>query len=134
MTTLNRKLEISAFSALACCIINTKTMYNLTNKFLPFETTKNNCPTNIGFLVHLLVFLAYSYLSMTKVDKPNLLKLNYAITGALLVNFAYSSGVIDVVGKAIGTLENGCLTTKGNIVHSIIYGILLLAIMYLPDC
>jgi hypothetical protein len=131
--TLANKIRISASSALIAFAVHTHIAYNLTNNVLP--THSNNCPTPIGILLHTIVFAVISFLSMTNVDKPVDLKLTYSIYGALLLNFVFSDGMKAVTGSILPNIvgQNNCLTDSGTVLHSLVYGTLLVGMMYLPD-
>ena len=78
MSTFNKKINISLFSASLFLIINLPQTYILTDSLLPFKTFNRdkNCPTYYGMLFHTLVFALLSYASMGN-NKNWRLKLKY---------------------------------------------------------
>lgn len=128
------KLMISLMSAAFAFGINSKYAYNLTNSLVP-TVNSQGCPTGLGFLLHTLVFAVISYLRMRNLDKPDDVKLAYSIYGALILNFAFSSGMKTLVKMVIPSVvdSDNCLTMAGIGIHSLIYAGLLTGVMYLPD-
>lgn len=137
MATLQTKLNISLGSAFLFAVINSPILYKITTGILPLNLFNNttNCPTNVGLLVHTLVFLAISYLSMGNANIKKGIKLKHSIYGALIF-FLISSPTMysftsSVFGSSIASLS-GCPTMFGILLHALIYCAALVGVMYLP--
>ena len=125
MTTLQQKTMISAGSALLFFAINAPQTYELTDKLFPCKLIEGNCPTNIGILIHTLVFFTISFLTMGNVRINTLEKVKNALYGSLIFFFLSSPTVYGITG-------NRCPTLTQIIIHSILYFMTLVGVMYLP--
>lgn len=129
MSTLEKKFKISFNSALLFFVINLPQTYKLTNYISPIELYTNK-PTYNGLLVHTLAFFMVSYMTMG--DKPAELKIKYSLYGSLIFYFLSSSPLYCLTSKLFGNT-----TQVPNIMqillHSVIYCLTLVAVMYLPD-
>ena len=83
MSTFQDKLIISVFSAIIYVIVNLPQTYkfisNLTS--LNLYNISTNCPTNLGLLVHTIIFFVITYLSMLGAPQSAGLKLKFSIYG-----------------------------------------------------
>jgi hypothetical protein len=135
MSTLNKKIQISIFSGLIYFIVNLPETYKLTNKILN-SYTDNNCPTLIGSILHTCIFFIITYLSMYKSTKDNGIKLKHTVYGTLIYYFVSSPALYNISHILFGNTisdNNGCPTLLGILLHDIIYIIILIGIMYLPE-
>ena len=123
MATLKDKLSISLGSGALLLLLNTTMAYKLSGY------TVNNCPTLMGRYIHLLLFVAISYLTMPK-DKPE--KVKYSWYAFLIAFYVFSPQIITIVNSIINsTTQNGCLTPMGTVVHVLLYVAFLVGVMYL---
>lgn len=142
MATLNQKLTISLASAGLFALVNLPCTYNFTNKLstdllkVSLYDEEKRCPTNIGLVVHALVFLLLTYASMHKSGQPNGIKWKHSIYGALIFYLVSSPAVYSVVSKLFGdrfSTSDGCPKNEGILLHSLVYASVLLGVMYLPE-
>ena len=136
MATLNKKVLISASSAILFFFVNAPEVYKITNNLINQKLiNSNNCPTNLGILIHTIIFFVLTYLSMGNSNQSDGTKLKHSIYGTLIFFFVSNpvtySFIVSLFGKHLGT-DLGCPTLTGRIVHSFIYCIALIGVMYLP--
>lgn len=136
MATFNQKLAISASSALLFAAINLPFTYKLTDKYISDAIAdESGCPSNLGLVIHTVVFLTLSFLMMGNPFEETGLKLKYSMYGALLFFFFSSPVMYSLVGGILGeeySTREGCQSTKGVLLHSALYGLALFAVMYFP--
>lgn len=135
MATFNQKAMISAPSALLFFALNLPFTYKLTDSLLPINTYNSvtNCPTSEGLLLHSLVFYLITYFSMGK-RTTNKVKNSLIATFLFYIisqPFTYST-VNSIVGGNLISSAAGCPTTSGLVVHSLVYFLALIGVMYLP--
>lgn len=142
MTTLNQKLTISLASAGLFALLNLPCTYNFTNKLsndlfkVSMYDEEKTCPTNIGLIVHALVFLLITYISMYNINQKDGIKWKHSIIGALIFYLVSSPAIFSVVGKLFGdnfSTSEGCPKNKGILLHSLVYAVILLGMMNLPE-
>lgn len=138
MSTLQKKISISAFSALLFILVSLPHTYNITNSLTHLELYDINkaCPTNKGLLLHTLVFFLLTYLSMWNAPQPSALKLKFSIYGTLIFYFISSPSVYSFVNSVLGNsfaTAAGCPTIKGILLHALLFCLALIGVMYLPD-
>ena len=134
MSTLEKKISISAGSALMFGVLNLPAVYEMTNRVLPVATMRNGCPTSVGLLVHTFVFLGLTYLTMCGAKMSDGMKLSNTIFSALIFYFLSSKAMYSMVGKVIGSNysnSSGCHTMSGAVVHALVYCAALVGVMYL---
>jgi ABC-type multidrug transport system fused ATPase/permease subunit len=128
MVSFQRKIKITLKSSLLFFLLNLKQTYELTNKIFPFQTLHNGCVTNLGLLSHTIVFLLLTLLSMTGSNIPLSVKLNHSILGSLIFFFLSSKQIYSIVNKIL-RLYNGCQNIVNVLIHTLVYGFILLLIM-----
>lgn len=142
MGTLNQKLSISLASAGLFALVNLPCTYNFTNRLstdffkVSLYNEEKRCPTNIGLVVHAIVFLLLTYASMYKSNQPEGIKWKHSIYGALIFYLISSPAVYSVVSKLFGdriSTPDGCPKNEGILLHSLVYASVLLGVMYLPE-
>lgn len=138
MASFNQKLAISFGSAFMFMLLNLPHTYQVTNNLLPLDlfNTSTNCPTSLGLLLHALVFFVLTLLSMGNVRERAGIKLKHTIYGTLIFFFIASPALYAFVGSVLGSDfadANGCPSTKGVVLHSIVYCLALVGVMYLPN-
>lgn len=137
MATLEQKSLISLGSAITFLIVNLPLTYRFTNSILPFSTfnTATNCPTSAGLLVHALVFFLITFLTMGNPRRETGLKVKYSLYGTLIFFLLSSPAIYSLTGAIFGRsiATNGCPTFMGVVLHSIVYFLFLVAVMYLPN-
>lgn len=136
MVSFNKKLTISAGSAVLFALINLPQVYKLTQTFtgLNVFNLSTNCPTSLGLLVHALVFFAISYFSMGNIANKGI-KIKHSLYGALIFFLLSSPAMFKFIGSILPNIanSNGCPTLFGIIVHALVYCGVLVAVMYLPE-
>ena len=137
MASLNKKVMISMNSAILFLLVNLPQTYQVMNKLLGSvvynEQTK--CPTNVGLVVHALVFFAITYLGMGKSSVSKGIKLKHSLYGTLIFYLISSPALFSVVGSLLGNWvsdSNGCPTMQGLLLHSLVFCMALVGVMYLP--
>jgi hypothetical protein len=127
---------ISLGSASTFAVLNLPFTYKLTNRLLPVSTYKNGCPTYAGSLIHTLVFFMVSFLSMmmgeSRISYGTMLK--HSLYGSLIY-FLVSSPHMFSLTKSLFTktsTSDGCPTMTGVLLHSAVYFLVLVGVMYLP--
>tara|TARA_B110000971_G_C19598688_1_gene315112 strand:+ start:121 stop:546 length:426 start_codon:yes stop_codon:yes gene_type:complete len=138
MSTLNQKTLISLQSAFTFMKINSPSTYKFISKItkLNLYDSEKGCPTQLGLIVHTLIFFAISYFSMYKSGAENGIKIKHSLYGTLIFYFISSPAVFSVVRKILGdklSTNEGCPSKLGIFVHSIIYFLALIGVMYLPS-
>ena len=135
MATFEQKLSISAGSAVLFALVNLPQVYQVTNNLLPLDLYANGCPTNLGLVVHAIVFFVISYLTMGNSNIDNMIKIKHSLYGTLIFYLLSSPAVFALVGSVIPGVANaqGCPTLQGVLVHAVVYCMALVAVMYLPE-
>lgn len=146
-TNLIDKIKISIFSSIIFFIVNLPQVYKITNGFLgnKIYDTLTNCPTKLGLLAHSSAFFLLTFLSMLlplfgkndKKDDGKKLghKIKHSLYGTLIFFFLSSPAAFSIVGSFLGSQysnKNGCPTLKGILLHSAIYCVSLILVMFLP--
>lgn len=131
MSTLKQKISISVFSAVIFGIFNLPETYNIVGKITSLKLINGLCPTNIGVLLHTFLFCLLSFLTMGDPRKKTLLKLKYSLYGTLIFYFVSSPSLYGLTNKLFKNSTN-CPDKIGILLHSIVYCLMLVAIMYLP--
>jgi len=133
MSTLQEKATISLGSAILFGLVSLPATYRLTDRFIPGRLQLFGCPTAWGILVHSLIFGLISFLTMGDIDEKTLLKVKYSFYGTLIFFFLSSPFIYAMVGKVFGTSNNaGCPNIWGVILHSLVYFVVLIGVMYFP--
>lgn len=133
MASNSQKLSISLYSGALAGALNLPSVYKLTNKVLPFNTiNENSCPTNEGFLTHMVVFFVVTYLTMGGSNMSNNEKLKNTVYSTLIYYFAFSNKLVSVVQDVLGLelITNGCVNYLGLAVQLIIYVGCLYGVMF----
>ena len=137
MTTFQQKLAISIGSTALFALINIPQTYKLINSLIDLDlyNESTHCPTNIGLILHAIIFFILTFLSMGDPTKRTGTKLKHSIYGTLIFFFISSPMLYSTLNLTIGSQVadvNGCPTMMGIGLTSLIYFISLIAIMYLP--
>jgi hypothetical protein len=136
MATFNQKLAISAGSALTVGLVSLPQIYKLTNSLLGLNLFNEgtNCPTMLGHVAHTLVFMLITFLTMGNVKEKTWIKVKHTLYGGLIMYFLTSPAVYALVGGVLGTADAaGCPSMMGILLHSVVYMLALVAVMYLPE-
>ena len=136
MSSFYEKLGISVYSAILFALINLPVTYGLTNQYVDQGIVdETGCPTSKGILIHTVVFLVLSFLTMGNPFEDMMLKAKYSIYGSLLF-FLFSNpvaySVTSQLSSGVTASANGCQTNIGVLVHSVVYAAALVGLMYLP--
>jgi hypothetical protein len=139
MPSLNKKLSISLWSALLFVLVSLPQTYKFTDSLVPVSLYQN-CPTHLGLLLHTSVFFLLSYLSMGDPTKKQAIKLKFSLYGTLIFYFLSSPTMYALVGSLIKKLvsttmvtASGCPKLANILLHSCVYTMALVGIMYLPE-
>jgi len=138
MASLQKKLMISLISSnlfLIINLINLPATYKFMNKVgLSFYNTHTGCPTHIGLIHNALIFFIITYITMGNyASKAE--KIKHSLYGTLIYYFVSSPALYYLMGQLVGNKIadlNGCPTNLGITLHSFIYFLILVAVMYLP--
>lgn len=135
MSTLQEKLTVSAGSSALFALANLPHAYKLTSSITGLNLWNNsiNCPTNLGLIVHALIFFVVTFLTMRNVNVSTKTKIKHSLFGTLLF-FTISNPTMfyfteNLFGKHIS--NGGCPTITGIILHTFVYWLSLVGIMYL---
>jgi len=135
MTTLTQKVMISVYSTLLFSFVNLPQTYKFMNKIIPYNLY-NNCPTHLGLIVHTSIFFLLTFLSMGNPTQNIGVKLKHTIYGTLIFYLISSPAFFYLINSLLGTQFaniNGCPTLSGIGLHSFVYFVLLVGLMYLPE-
>jgi len=132
MSTLQEKLYISVFSAFLFALVYLPYTFKLTNNLM--HTSENDCPTDLGLLLHTAVFFVLTYLSMWNSPISSGLKLKFSIYGTLIFYFIASPTMFNLTGTIFGNsiADHGCPTVSGVLLHALVFCAALTGVMYLP--
>ena len=126
MSTLSQKIWISINPAIILMLLNLPITHAITGTII------NGCPTMYGRLLHILLFILISYSSMNSFKEDKLKKLKYSIYGALIGFFIFSPEVQLFMNNFVRVIDNNCINGTGLIIHTVLYIICLVGVMYLP--
>ena len=132
MATLTHKIYISAFSSVIFFLFNLPETYKLIGSVLSLKLINGLCPTNIGVVLHTLLFFIFSFMTMGDPRKEMLLKIKYSLYGTLIFYFVSSPALYGITNKLLQNISSNCPNKVGILLHSFVYCLLLVAIMYLP--
>jgi hypothetical protein len=138
MTTFGKKLQISLISASLFAVVNLPQVYKITNNLIPLNLYNNatSCPTNIGLIIHAIVFFVLTFLTMSNAKLDTGIKLKHTIYGTLIFYLLSSPALFSLVGSIMGKQiadVNGCPTMTGLMTHAVAYCGILIGVMYLPN-
>jgi len=153
---LKKKIMYSTCGAIVMWLVNSKFVYDVTNEQIG-DTFSDGCPTSNGILIHTLAFSAIIYLviylcnrykhllfteeesSQEKNELSRWTILKYSIYSTLIYFFLSSRPLysltndISVKGGLGELLTKNCANEKGIVAHSVIYIVVLVLIMYIPN-
>ena len=135
MATLRKKMMISLFAANTCLLLNLPGTYTFLNKTgISFYNENTGCPTHIGLLLITVLFFILTYITMgSSINKG--IKIKHSLYGTLIFYLVSSPTLYAVMGSILGNKianKEGCPTNIGILLHSFIYFLILVAVMYLP--
>lgn len=132
MSNFNQKLAISLNSAILFYIINHPTTYNFTSSLLDRTLIALNCPTNLGIILHTIIFFFITYYSMNNAKINEGIKIKHSLYGTLIYFFISSQAFYSFIQLILNINLSNCPSNLGIIMLSIIYCFSLVAVMYLP--
>jgi hypothetical protein len=135
MATFHKTLQLSVGSAILFMVVHLPQTYKRTSKIFPWKTISNRCPTHLGILFHTLVFFLLTFFSMGNVKIQTGIKLKHSLYGTLIYFLLSNPATYYFVSNLLGTQfanNKGCPSVIGVLLHSVIYCMFLLAVMYLP--
>ena len=140
--TMIKNIMCSTLLTLLFFIISNPKSFRLTN--LITSPIKNNimangeCPTATGYFLHMIVFFIASFVlmisfNMVKSVKQSIITLlKYSIYSTLLYSFVSNTYTYKLTNISGILSNNGCPNILGTSVHSIVYFIILFALMNFP--
>lgn len=131
MATLEQKVKISLGSAGLFFLLNSPNSYKFVSNILNTNLIENNCPNHLGIFINTLLFFVITYMSMGDPFKNQLFKLKNTTYGSLIY-FLISSPTIYYLSNKMLNLKD-CRNTVSLLVHSAIYFIILVGVMYFPE-
>jgi hypothetical protein len=137
MASLNTKIIISLKSSILFLIINLPQTYQVMNNLFGeiFYNKQSKCPTNWGLIIHTLIFFTITYIGMSSINISNGIKLKHSLYGTLIFYIISSPALFSVMGSLLGnwvSTSSGCPTLPGILLHSVIFCMALVGVMYLP--
>jgi hypothetical protein len=137
MATFQQKLLISLGSAALFALINLPQVYRLTNSVSPVSlyNQDTSCPTAAGLIIHAIIFFALTFLTMRNASADTGTKLKHSLYGTLIFFLIASPAMFSVVSSVLGNWvasPAGCPTLSGVLLHSLVYCMALVSVMYLP--
>lgn len=130
MSTLEKKILISLESAGLFFLLNSVDSYKFFGNIFNMNLYSDNCPTKLGLLFNTLIFFITTYLSMGNPFKRKLFKLKNTTYGTLIY-YLLSSPAIYYLTSFLN--DNSCPNNKMILIHSILYFIILVGVMYFPE-
>lgn len=136
MSTFNKKLSISLGAAFIFALVNFPPFLKVIDSITPFDMINTNgCQTYTGLIVSALLFFGLTYATMKGANINNLTKIKHSLYGALIFYFISSPALYvftrSILGEWVGS-NNGCPTQSGVVLHTIVFTIALISVMYLP--
>lgn len=137
MSTFEEKVKISMFSALIFGLVNLPRTYQFTNSLVQnrFYDDVAKCPTNLGLVIHAIVFFVITMLSMGDPREKTGIKIKHSLCGTLIFYLLSSPAIFSLTGSIFGSQianEAGCPTLMGVGLHALVYFAVLLGVMHLP--
>jgi hypothetical protein len=150
--TLFKKSLLSLLDTLFFFVISNPFTYKYVNKI--FGNLKKDliwnestqCPKTYGYFIHVLVYFVINFASMyiMKIMKLNdlslLLMFKFSLIGTLLYislsntdTYKLTNNILNKVMDSDKNIMNGCPNINGLILHSGLFFIILLVMMFLPD-
>ena len=135
MATLQKKMMISLFASITCLLFNLPSTYILLTKTgIPGYNENTGCPTHIGLLLITVLFFIQTYITMgSSINKG--IKIKHSLYGTLIFFLVSSPTLYAVMSSILGNKianKEGCPTNIGILLHSFVYFLILVAVMYLP--
>jgi hypothetical protein len=131
MATLEQKVKISLGSAGLFFLLNSPNSYKFVSNILNMKLIENNCPNHLGIFVNTLLFFIFTYISMGDPFKDSLFKLKNTTYGSLIYFLISSPTIYYLTSKILKF--NECRNTVSLLIHSAIYFIILVGVMYFPE-
>ncbi len=138
MSSPTQKAVISIFAATLFFIVSAPNTYMLTN----FFNNTTSCPSDIGSLIHMIVFFGITFGSMflNFGDKENSnisssIKFKHSLYSALIFYLISSKPMYKLTRMFHSGIANdqGCPTYFGLLLHSLVFFAAIFTVMYLPD-
>ena len=134
MATLEKKLIISIGSAILFLGMNLPQTFKLTSKLtnLNLFNFDSNCRTNLGVVIQLFLFFSVTFLTMSNSNTSTGVKLKHSIYGSLIFYLISSPAFYSITNKLFN-INNDCLNNINVVIHSVVYCLALVGVMYLPE-
>lgn len=125
-----QKFIISLFSAAIFFAVMNKETFRITDRVIG-GTLRGDCPTRLGFILHVLVFTAIAFATMNIRDQSNIAeKMRISLFSGLLFYLIANPQTFKFVASIIGRWvagPDGCPTAGGILLHTFVF----LAVIYL---
>ena len=131
MATLEQKVKISLGSTGLFFLLNSPNSYKFVSNILNTNLVEDNCPNHLGIFINTLIFFVFTYISMGDPFENSLFKLKNTTYGSLIY-FLISSPTIYYLSNKMLNFKD-CRNTVSLLVHSAIYFIILVGVMYFPE-
>ena len=131
MATLEQKVKISLGSAGLFFLLNSPNSYKFVSNILNTKLFENNCPNHLGIFINTILFFGFTYISMGDPFKDSFFKLKNTTYGSLIY-FLISSPTIYHISNKLLNFDD-CRNTVSLLVHSAIYFLILVGVMYFPE-
>lgn len=136
--TLVDKARISLSVAILFIIVSHPEVAKLLNNVLPVWNNQMQCKTNFGVFIHTLLFFLLNIGQMLIGDKNNErlslgLKVKYSFWSTLMFFVLSNEQTYKLMNNLYSVAgDSGCPNDVGIIIHSVVYFLLLVGVMYLP--
>ena len=137
MSTFNDKLRISIGSGILFGIMNTPHIQLLFgNQFgNQLFNSDTKCLTTSGIIIQVFIFAIITFLTMVGSNINTLTKISHTIYGSLIFFFLSNPVTYKFISSLLGNWASnsyGCPTFQGAMLHTIIYILFLISVMYFP--
>jgi hypothetical protein len=133
MSTFNDKLKISISSGVLFAIMNIPQVQSFFgNKIFNYST---KCLTDSGVIIQVCIFAIITFLTMGRSNINTLTKISHTTYGSLIFFFVSNPFTYKFISSLFGNWVSnsyGCPSFQGAVLHTIIYILILISVMYFP--
>jgi hypothetical protein len=133
MSTFNDKLRISIGSGVLFAMMNIPQVQSFFGNKLFNSDTK--CLTDSGVIIQVFFFAIITFLTMGRSNISPLTKISHTTYGSLIFFFVSNPVTYKFISSLFGNWASnsyGCPTFQRAMLHTIIYIIILISVMYFP--
>mgnify|MGYP000574958065 CR=1 FL=1 len=146
--SLIKKIQITIMVSLIFLAVSLPVTYKMTDKVITKSSGKiynkeKGCPTIYGQLLHTIVFGMIVFMMMFfrgivsgKGIRSVGVSIKHTIYSTLLYSVVSSPSLYMIMRENVSeriASATGCPTIVGTILHNVVYSVLLIILMYLPD-